>query len=238
MPSPRALLRKDTLVNGGILLGTIISLILIVHTVGDDNLRAYVENAGAWGWAALILAKASTMVFAPLSGALLYPLAGTLFGFWPGLLLVLIGDALGGTISFYISRAWGRRLVERMLGDDAGLLNRALSLMGSVRGFVVARALLAPMPELATYAAGLTRIRFLPFLAIHLTIGLIPQALLTGLGSLIIERTHPFVMLLMLGGISIFGAISILGFMYLVNGKSAFTDQETSPQPENSETNS
>ena len=233
------MISKDTLVNASLLIGTIISLILAIHFLGGDTLKHYVEMAGPWAWVALILAKASTMVFAPLSGALLYPLAGTLFGFWKGLILVMLGDALGGAISFYISRKWGRTLVEKMLGNDAGLLTKVLTVMGSTRGFIVARTLLAPMPEVATYAAGLTAIPFLPFLVIHLTVGLIPEALLTGLGALLITNTSPLLMLLIVGGSSAFGAVSILGFMYFFKGtETETTDQAASPQPESSEKDS
>ena len=214
MDSIRAMIKKDTIINAILVLGTLAFLFFLVRVLGEENLKAYVESAGAWAWLALILAKASTMVFAPLSGALLYPLAGTLFGFWPGFLLALAGDALGGVISFWISRIWGKKIVERMLGEDNLLLTKARDMMGTAKGFFIARALLSPVPEIATYAAGLTKLPFYQFLAIHVALDTVPVAFFVGVGALILEEAHPLIVLLIFGGAGLIGAAAIGAFTY------------------------
>ena len=220
MPPTPSLMKKDTLINVAILVLTLLSLVVLVQLFGGETLQQYVEAAGPWAPLAMVIAKASTMVIAPLSGSLLYPLSGTLFGFWWGLVFVLLGDALGGTISFWISRLWGRALAERILGADSQFLNKALEMMGSIKGFLITRAFLAPMPEVATYAAGLTKLPFIPFLLIHMMVGVFPATLLTGVGSLILEGVHPLILLLVMGGSSLFGALAIVVFMYVFGGSS------------------
>ena len=203
---------KDSVKNILVFALAIGSLFAIAHAFGDEELRAFVYDAGAWGWLVIILAKASTMIFAPLSGGLLYPLAGSLYGFWTGWALVIIGDFIGGTVTFWISRLWGRKITERFLGNDMEFLNKALDLMGSVRGFFIARIMLMSLPEVATYAAGLTRLNYLPFAIIHVTIGLIPSGILTATGSFIIEGNW-WGTGLTLGIMSLLGAAATYTFM-------------------------
>lgn len=154
---------------------------------GITEVQTAVENAGVWAPLVLILAKASTIIIAPLSGSPLYPLAGALFGFWEGVLWLVIGDMIGGTVAFYLSRIFGRSIVEKMLGDaEEKFLARVLRMVGTVKGFLVARVCFAPMPEVVAYGAGLTRLNFVPFILIYVPIGLIPTMILAGLGSFLV----------------------------------------------------
>ncbi len=150
---------------------------------GITEVQDTIERTGVWAPLVLILAKASTVVLAPLGGSPLYPLAGALFGFWKGVGLLILGDALGGIIAFYLSRVFGRSLVEKFLGDDTKFLARALKMMGTVKGFLVARICFMPLPEVVAYGAGLTHINFIPFFLIYITIGVIPTMALAGVGS-------------------------------------------------------
>jgi len=164
-------------------------LYLIFRYFGITEVQTAVEGAGIWAPLVLILAKVSTLVFAPLSGAALYPLAGALFGFWKGSLLLILGDAIGGTIAFYISRIFGRSIVEKLIGGDQKFLGRALRMMGTMRGFLVARICFMPIPEVIAYGAGLTRIGFVPFLLIYVPISVIPIMVLAGIGSVLTLET-------------------------------------------------
>lgn len=83
--------------------------------IGFDGIKEKVASAGIFGPVLVVVAKASTLVFAPLGGLPIYPIAGVLFGFTKGFFLTLIGDMLGATISFYISRWFGRTVVQYLL---------------------------------------------------------------------------------------------------------------------------
>jgi uncharacterized membrane protein YdjX (TVP38/TMEM64 family) len=133
----------------------------------------------------LVVAKASTLIIAPLGGSPLYPLAGALFGFWKGVALLLLGDLIGGTVAFYLSRYFGRHLVEKMLGEDEKFLARALRMMGTLKGFFIARVCFVPAPEVTAYGAGLTRINFIPFIFIQTAVGVVPVMALAGLGTVL-----------------------------------------------------
>ena len=92
--------RRETVRN--VILLLLVALVVIGGSflIDIEELSAFVARAGLWGPLALILLKASTIVFAPLSGSPLYPLAGALFGPWWGLLYIMLGESLGGSIAF------------------------------------------------------------------------------------------------------------------------------------------
>lgn len=158
-------------------------LYFVLRYFGLTEVRETIEAAGIWAPLILVVAKASTIVIAPLGGSPLYPLAGALFGFWQGTGLLLLGDALGGTIAFFLSRYFGRALVEKMIGEDQKFLGKALRMMGTVKGFFIARICFMPLPEVVSYGAGLTRIPFYYFFPIYIVIDVVPVALLAALGS-------------------------------------------------------
>lgn len=172
-----------------------------VFDIGD--VQARVEEAGIWGPLVLIAAKASTIVVVPLTGSPIYPIAGALFGFWKAFFLLLIGDMLGGTIAFYLSRFFGRGIVEQMFRGQESLIAQALTMMGSIRGFLLARLCFMTFPEVPAFAGGLSRIGYLPFITIYAIVGMVPTAFTTALGSLLTGDNNP----LIFGTVFVFGAL-------------------------------
>lgn len=192
-------------------------LYLITRIATIDDIRAYIEQAGVWAPLILIAAKISTIVVAPLSGSPLYPLAGALFGFWWGTVYLVIGDMLGAAIAFWLVRYFGAGFVHRMLGSESSLLARALKMMSTTRGFFIARLCFLSFPEMTAFAAGLTRIRFLPFILIQTAVGIVPTMLMTSIGSLLtVENTTLVFALMFLAGGAISG-VSMLIFYRLIN---------------------
>ncbi len=167
--------------------------------ISIEELATLVARVGFWGPLLLVVLKASTIVIAPLSGSPLYPLAGALFGGWFGLLYIVLGDMLGAVISFYISRQYGKKVVTRFLSaSNLKFLDIALSYMGSVKGFLIARILFSPLPEVASYGAGLTQIAFWPFFFIHSSIGLVPATILVWFGASLSLSSGPLGLLAIL----------------------------------------
>jgi uncharacterized membrane protein YdjX (TVP38/TMEM64 family) len=205
---------KDTYKN--IIIVAIVVAIMggVSFFVPIEEARDIVLSAGIWGPIILIALKASTIIFAPLSGSPLYPVAGAIFGPWYGLMYILIGDLIGSAVSFGISRRYGRIILGKFL-DKAHhpYVDAVLSYMGTTKGFVIARILFSPMPELVSYAAGLTRIRWVPFLIIHNTIGLIPSLILVVFGATVVEVSGPLAVI----GVILAGslAVAIGGYIFL-----------------------
>lgn len=209
---PETFRARDAWTNFIGLAGLIAILAVAFYLFDIDEMRLRIEQAGIWAPLLFIFAKASTIVVAPLGGSPLYPIAGALFGFWKGMVLLVLGDALGGTISFFLSRYFGRKLVERLIGNE-GMVASALEMMGTVKGFFIARVCLAAFPELASYAAGLTKLHFAPFIIIYTLIGIAPALVGVSIGTLLAEGRDGYVLgfaallagVLTVGGMGVFG---------------------------------
>ncbi len=191
----------------------LIALIVIVSFfVPIDMAQEYVARAGIWGPLVLIALKATTIVAAPISGGPLYPVAGLLFGPVFGVIYIVIGDLIGSVISFYISRIYGRKIVNALLdARSEHYVDAVLSYMEDFRGFIIARIIFSPLPEVVSYAAGLTKIKFRSFVIIHNLIGLIPTIALVGFGATVDIIKHP----LALTVVVIIGTLVALGATYL-----------------------
>lgn len=194
---------------------------LLFHYFDAKTLGGYVERAGIWAPLALIAVKASTIVIAPLGGAPLYPLAGALFGFWGGVLYLMIGDAIGASISFWLSRIYGRRIVNHFFPDNE-TIRRVLHAFGTFRGFLVGRVALIALPELISYAAGLTRIRFLTFFIVFNVIEIFPTALLAAIGTFLTQSNGSF----------IYTALLVLGAFVCGGGMFLFANHMKSQDPD------
>jgi uncharacterized membrane protein YdjX (TVP38/TMEM64 family) len=176
---------KKELIRNLIILAIVIGVVIGISLWLDiDKAREYITLAGIWAPLVLIALKASTIIFAPLSGSPIYPLAGVFFGPVWGSIYVILGDILGGVVSFFLSRILGRKIVDKVLSKkELGFVSKILHTIETPKGFFIARLLFATMPEISSYAAGLTKLKFLPFVIIHTLIGIIPAVLLVGIGS-------------------------------------------------------
>ena len=172
-------------------------LFIAVYFFDFSELQTKILSAGVWGPIILIALKASTIVFAPLSGSPLYPIAGAVFGFWHGLLYIVVGDIIGSVVAFYISRKLGQKIVERMLNKkNMPSAKKVIHVMETTGGFLFARICFSAMPEIVAYAAGLTRIKFSKFFIINTLVGIIPAAILVLGGDFITYFNNPLFMAL------------------------------------------
>ncbi|PIR82396.1 hypothetical protein COU20_02640 [Candidatus Kaiserbacteria bacterium CG10_big_fil_rev_8_21_14_0_10_59_10] len=177
----------------------LLGIIFLIRYFNFDAIQARIETAGVWAPALLVLAKAATIIIAPLGGSPLYPLGGALFGFWKGTALLILGDAIGGAVAFFLARVFGRGLVERMLGKSENLLAQSLELMGTARGFLTVRVSFILFQELSAYGAGLTSLPFYTFIFIHVLVGVLPTAFLSALGAVFVAERGVWVILALSG---------------------------------------
>ncbi len=189
-----------------ILIVVLIGLLSIGSFFIDINaFKEYIAGAGIWAPVVYILAKTSTVVFAPLSGTALYVFSVPLFGFWHGVVYSFIGDTIGAIITFYISRFFGRPIISYFAGKkNMEYIENALLLMGTPKGFLSVRLAALSMPEIASYAAGLTSLNFLFFITVHMVVDIIPILVISSLGLFFIENIPAWLITL-----GIFTAIAV-----------------------------
>ncbi len=203
---------KSIIVIGALL---ILSFILFAY-VDAEAMRLAIESAGPWAPILYIIAKISTVVFAPLSGTILYVFSVPIFGFWPAVAYSLIGDFIGATITFYLSRFYGRPVVQYFMGQKNMIhIENALEIMSTRKGFVSMRLAAISMPEIASYAAGLTKIAYTPFILIHMGVNLFPTFVLCATGLFIGSDTPAWLSAVGIAtvGLVTVGSIAVFVFM-------------------------
>ena len=184
----------------------VLSIFFTQNGVLQDRLSSF----GIWAPLILIVLKISTLVIAPLGGAPLYILSGALFGGWKGFLLCFLGDVLGSAASFLIGRYYGKKVVRFFIGEALfERVNKFTDLLANTKSFIKARLATITIPEILAYAAGLSPINFWKFLALHMPLYAVTDAILVFLGAQIMNLTvrysfAAFGLLAIVSGISIF----------------------------------
>lgn len=165
----RAVLGRAVALFVFIVVATLIGVFVPLPTV--SSLRLAAAPAGAWGAIVFVLGYA-IVTLTPVPKGALSILAGLVWGFWGGVLIVYIGALLGAGAAFLLGRWLGREAIERFTGTRVarvdGLLRR--------RGFLaLLGARLVPVIPFTVinYAAGLTAVRRRDY-ALATAVGIIP----------------------------------------------------------------
>ena len=183
-----------------------IVMIAFIEWMGVEYLRERIDEAGPLAPLAYILIKTTTYVFAPLSSGPIQLSSGVLFDILPATLYTLIGEVLGGTISFLIARHLGRPAVRRFVGEEGTQrVDGFVKELGGWRALVYARLFLFAIYDFVSYAAGFTTtITLRQYLLVSIIFGTIPTFLFVAAGaSLGGDRRILLVMYALIGILSI-----------------------------------
>jgi uncharacterized membrane protein YdjX (TVP38/TMEM64 family) len=122
-----------------------------------SRIKSHFRSSGFFGWLifALIYLVAS-LFFVPKN--ILTLVAGSVFGFFWGTSVVLIGSMTGALLAFAISRYLGQEVIEQVLIRRAPKIERYLS-NNQFRTLLTARLIPVVPFTLLNYAAGLSPIR-------------------------------------------------------------------------------
>lgn len=120
------------------------------------GLRSYVRSLGTGGLALLLgLMVGHAIVFYP--SEIVTATAGYVYGFGPGLALVVAGWLLAALLSYALGRTVGRPLLQRVLGHRFGWLTTTMERGGT--SLLLSGRLIPVVPfALLGYAAGATRV--------------------------------------------------------------------------------
>lgn len=201
--------RHDAFKNLAFILITVGAAYWLIVSIGIDSLERIVAEAGIWGPLAVIALKMATIIIVPLSGGPVYAIAGAAFGFWQGFAITFVGDVLGFSAAFYLSRIFGRKIINVFVPRTQFPFIEKLLVQGSaLKSFLKARLAFSGFPEVFAYAAGLTNIPFFIFIvaqmAFHMPFSalvvLFGNALLTGNPLFFIAATITALLLAVVGG--------------------------------------
>lgn len=138
---------------------------LALQTIGLDNAQQFVRKAGVWAPVVFIALCAVSLILAPLSGSSLFVVGGTLFGKHNAFLLSYIASILGCSANFWISRKFGRRVAQRLIGKaNLDELDKFINKLKSSSSILYMIIIMPLSQDIVSYAIGLTKIKYTQFL--------------------------------------------------------------------------
>jgi uncharacterized membrane protein YdjX (TVP38/TMEM64 family) len=129
-----------------------------------EALQVFITRLGWFGPIALIFGNALQIVIAPIPGYVFQLAAGFLYGpLWGGI-WGSIGLMLGASIAMWLSRTYGRPLVERLVGAERIAKWEQVTRSTNIAVWFV--LLLGPTGDLPYFLAGLARVSYFKIMAI------------------------------------------------------------------------
>ncbi len=152
-----------------------IGLTLVIQAIGLETIKGAVEQAGPLAPLLYIVVRAAMFIAAPITSGPIQILAGTLFGFAPGTLFVLIAEVIGGSANFWIARKLGRPVVSKLAGKNGmERIDKLYHQVGESWMLVYARLFLFAFYDFVSYAAGLTPLKYRNYVLITFFVGILP----------------------------------------------------------------
>ncbi|MEM7590218.1 MAG: VTT domain-containing protein [Cyanobacteria bacterium P01_A01_bin.83] len=148
--------------------------IWFVNRVGIEQIRSNVQQLGNWAFLVVGGLRLTSVIIPALPGTAYSVLAGGLFGFVPGLITICLADIISCSLSFGLSRRYGRSFITRLVGDVA--INRIdnLSRKNLENNFFLMTAfLMTGLFDFVSYGVGLTKTpwqKFAPALLISIAL--------------------------------------------------------------------
>ena len=194
----------------GIAIATILGIWLL-QRYGISQLRENVQNLGVWASLALFFLRFTSVVIPALPGTAYSVLAGVTLGFSQGLLIICLADLCSCSLSFFLSRQFGRSFVQRLVGERFITRVDNLSQKHLERNFFLMTAfLMTGFFDFVAYGVGLTQTSWLKFIpALILSIG-ISNPPIVALGAGLLEDGKLLLAFAMLGA---FALALLTGFL-------------------------
>ena len=179
----------------------------LLFSINEEAIQNYVNGWGIWGPIVFIFIQTFTIIFPPTPNLIPMIAGGILFGPVLGLLYSFTGVMLGVVVNFYLTRIFGRKMLERILNNKEmnfvdGFINktnwRVITFLPFIPGMYA---------DLGGYSMGLSKIKFKKY---FFSIGLgylMLISLASFLGKFVVQNPTLRIMLILL---LVGGMISIL----------------------------
>jgi uncharacterized membrane protein YdjX (TVP38/TMEM64 family) len=140
--------------------------IWLVNQLGVEQIRANVQQLGIWGFVAIFALRLTSVIIPALPGTAYSVLAGGLFGFLPGLMVICLADLVSCSLSFSLSRRYGRNLIAKLSGERILAQIERFSQKNLANNFFLMTGLLMTgLFDFVSYGVGLTETSWQKFLA-------------------------------------------------------------------------
>ena len=143
--------------------GFVNEAISVLGSADLDAVAAYIRSFGPWAMAFSFALMVFSSVLAPLPAFMITLSNAAIFGWWQGAILSWSSAMAGAALCFFIARALGRDVVEKLAGKGALAGVEGYFKKYGTRTILVCRLLPFVSFDAVSYFAGLTPIKFLPF---------------------------------------------------------------------------
>ena len=194
-----------------ILCALLVSSFYFVYFVAATDLKEQFNALGPLAPLGIFLLRSTSIVIPALPSTVYSLLAGALFGFKKGLIIICFADLFSCSISYYLSRYYGRGIVKRLVGTS--FINRVENISErhiENNFFLMTGFLMTGLFDFVCYAAGLAKApwkKFGPALIISVLISNPP---IVALGAGILEGGKKLLIFAVLG---IFGLAIVKGII-------------------------
>jgi len=147
----------------------------------------YLRGFGAWTVLIILALFTVEALLAPVPNWFLMIANGLLFGPWLGMLMSIAGVTAGAIAAFAVARWVARRAIRRLLPKEVLERVDSFSRKNGFAVLLIARLIPFTSSDLWSYAAGLSRIPPLHFLAATILGDLPAIALFSFLGTAVLE---------------------------------------------------
>lgn len=188
----------------------------------QEQVRAWIEQFGAWGPIAIVLMQMIQAILAPVPGQAIQAVSGYLYGPWLGTLYSMGGLALGSFLAFALARRFGRPLAARLFGQQSMDRMDDLVHRGGVLFFFLIWLFPFAPDDLICFAAGITSMATGQFLVLMI-LGRIPGVFVSVLIGASAPQVEPAWWLVLFGAIAVVALVwwrwgeqiqkAVLGFL-------------------------
>ena len=188
--------------------------------LGSANVDAVIEYIRSFGASAMVFSfflMVFSSLIAPLPAFMITLSNAAIFGWWKGAILSWSSAMVGSALCFFIARGLGRDVVEKFAGKGALAGVEAYFKKYGTKTILVCRLLPFVSFDAVSYFAGLTPMKFIPFI------------IATGLGQTPATIVYSYVGGMLTGGARIMmtGLLCLFAISILVTiFKQAYTDMQ------------
>lgn len=174
-----------------------------------NDVVAYLEHYETQSIFVYIGLQILQVVISIIPGQVFQMAAGYLYGFWFALLYAMIGAVIGTAISFMLAKLLGRDFLHLFFGEEK--MSYYISRLNSKQGYtlVFLLYLIPGLPkDVVSYAAGVSEIKFKPFLILS-AVGRLPGMVGCLLFGMLLNHENYI-------GMGIVAAVAVIAFLLCI----------------------
>lgn len=154
----------------------IIFILYLIHEetfrIDTEQIKAFIRSFGILGPIVLVVLITATIVISPLASLPFWFASLALFGYWSTCFYIIISNSVGSAINFLIAQKWGRPVVAKLVGKKGIEKIDGVTEIIGLKMLFIARLFGGASADYVSYAAGLTAMKFRPYLLISIFVAM------------------------------------------------------------------